>query len=151
MQLHSLKPAAGAVKNKKRVGRGHSSGHGKTSGKGHKGQLARSGGGKGPGFEGGQTPIQRRLPKLPGFKNRFKKEFNIVNLNQLEVKFNNNETVSPTSLKERGLIKKEKLPVKVLANGSLTKKLIVKAHQFSATAQEKIKASGGEVEVLALD
>jgi len=151
MQLHSLKPAAGATKNKKRVGRGHSSGHGKTSGKGHKGQLARSGGGKGPGFEGGQTPIQRRLPKLPGFKNRFKKEFNIVNLNQLELKFNSNETVSPASLKERGLIKKEKLPVKVLANGTLTKKLTVKAHQFSAAAQEKIKASGGNVEVLALD
>lgn len=151
MDLHSLTPAPGTTKKRKRVGRGHSSGHGKTSGKGHKGQLARSGGGKGSGFEGGQTPLQRRLPKLPGFKNPFKKLFNVVNLNQLEAKFNAEETVTPESLKERGLIKKANIPVKVLANGELTKKLTVKAHKFSSTATEKIQAAGGKVEVLGLD
>lgn len=151
MDLHNLKAPAGASKNRKRVGRGHSSGHGKTSGKGHKGQLARSGGGKGPGFEGGQTPIQRRLPKLPGFKNPFKKVFNIINLSQLESKFNSNEIVTPAVLKERGLIKKETIPVKILGDGQLSKKLTVKAHQFSKSAAEQIKAAGGSVEVLALD
>src|SRR3990172_10383166 len=115
MRIHELKPAPGATKKGKRVGRGHGSGHGKTSGRGHKGQLSRSGGGKGPGFEGGQNPLQRRLPKLPGFKNRFKKVFSLVNVSQLE-RFEDGGTVDPAALLAGGLIKKTQVPVKVLGD-----------------------------------
>src|SRR3990170_2692287 len=103
MQIHDLKPAPGSVRNKKRVGRGRGSGHGKTSGRGQKGQLSRAGGGKGPGFEGGQTPLQMRLPKLPGFKNRFKRVFSLVNVSALE-RFDDGGTVDPAALLASGLI-----------------------------------------------
>lgn len=147
MRLHQLHPAPGAFKKGKRVGRGRSSGHGKTSGRGQKGQLSRSGGGKGPGFEGGQTPLQRRLPKLPGFKNPFKKEYQIVKVEKLSL-FKEGSLVGPKELLERGLIKKAKLPVKILGDGKLEKALTIKAHHFSKTALTKIKEIGGKAEVI---
>jgi large subunit ribosomal protein L15 len=147
MRIHDLRPADGSVKSKKRVGRGRSSGHGKTSGRGTKGQLSRSGGGKGPGFEGGQNPLQRRLPKLPGFKNRFKKVFALVNVADLE-QFENGTVIDTEKLLAEGLIKKIDIPVKVLGDGDLSKKLIVKAAAFSAGAKEKIEQAGGQAEVL---
>jgi large subunit ribosomal protein L15 len=147
MRIHDLRPADGSVKSKKRVGRGRSSGHGKTSGRGTKGQLSRSGGGKGPGFEGGQNPLQRRLPKLPGFKNRFKKVFALVNVADLE-QFDNGTVIDTEKLLAEGLIKKIDIPVKVLGDGDLSKKLIVKAAAFSAGAKEKIEQAGGQAEVL---
>ncbi|HOA90478.1 MAG: 50S ribosomal protein L15 [Bacillota bacterium] len=146
MQLHELSPAPGSKKTSKRVGRGIGSGLGKTAGKGHKGQLARSGGGKGPGFEGGQTPLQRRLPKR-GFTSIFKKEYAIVNLADLDRAFADGEVVTPESLYEKGVIKK-KLDVKILGNGELGKALTVKAQKFSKAAVEKIEAAGGKVEVI---
>lgn len=146
MQLHELSPAPGSKKTSKRVGRGIGSGLGKTAGKGHKGQLARSGGGKGPGFEGGQTPLQRRLPKR-GFTSIFKKEYAIVNLADLDRAFADGEVVTPESLYEKGVIKK-KLDVKILGNGELGKALNVKAQKFSKAAVEKIEAAGGKVEVI---
>lgn len=146
LRLDNLKPPQGSRKKRKRVGRGTSSGHGKTSGRGQKGQLSRSGGGKGPGFEGGQTPLQRRLPKLPGFKSRFKKEYEVINLSQLD-KLNEGTVVDPGFLSDKGWLTR-KLPVKVLGDGELTKALTVKAQAFSRSAQEKIEKAGGTSEVL---
>ncbi len=147
MRIHDLKPADGSVREKKRVGRGRASGHGKTSGRGQKGQLSRSGGGKGAGFEGGQTPLQRRLPKLPGFKNPFKKVFSLVNVSQLE-RFDDGAVVDPPALMAGGLIKRAEVPVKILGDGELKKKLTVKAAAFTATARQKIEAAGGQIEVV---
>jgi large subunit ribosomal protein L15 len=148
MQLHDLRPPKGSVRGKKRVGRGRASGHGKTSGRGTKGQLSRSGGGKGPGFEGGQNPLQRRLPKLPGFKNRFKKEFSVVNVVQLEERFDVGATVDAAALAACGLVRKAEVPVKILGNGELKKKLIAKCAAFTAVARQKIEAAGGTAEVV---
>ncbi len=145
MDLHSLKPARGSTKNRKRVGRGHGSGHGGTSGRGHKGQKARSGGGKGPGFEGGQNPLQRRLPKLPGFKNRFKKEFNVINVSSLD-RFDADAVVDAEALEGRGMISRKGLPVKLLANGELTKPLTVRVDAASKAARAKVEKAGGKVE-----
>ena len=147
MRIHDLRPAPGSVKEGKRVGRGRSSGHGKTSGRGQKGQLSRSGGGKGPGFEGGQNPLQRRLPKLPGFKNPFKKVFSLVNVSQLE-RFDDGATVDPAALAGAGLIKNTTIPVKILGDGELKKKLTVQAGAFTAAARQKIETAGGKIEVL---
>ncbi|MBE6153447.1 MAG: 50S ribosomal protein L15 [Firmicutes bacterium] len=147
MKLHELHPAEGSIKNRKRIGRGPGSGTGKTSGKGHKGQNARSGGGVRPGFEGGQIPLFRRLPKR-GFSNHmFKTEYAVINLSDLN-RFNDGDVVTPELLKEMGIIKKELSGVKVLGNGTLEKKVTVKAHKFSQSAKEKIEISGGKVEVI---
>ena len=147
MKLHELKPSEGAFKTKKRVGRGVASGTGKTSGKGHKGQNARSGGGVRPGFEGGQLPLFKRLPKK-GFSNAlFKKEYVTINVCDLE-KFDEGAVVTPELLKEMGILKKQLSGVKVLGNGELTKKLTVKASKFSKTAVEKIESKGGKAEVI---
>ena len=147
MKLHELRPSEGAFKTSKRLGRGTGSGLGKTSGKGHKGQNARSGGGVRPGFEGGQLPLFRRLPKR-GFSNAmFKVEYATINVSDLE-KFENGAVVTPELLKEMGILKKQLAGVKVLGNGELTKKLTVKAHKFSESAKEKIEAIGGKAEVI---
>jgi len=146
VRLHELKPGPGAKKARKRVGRGPGSGWGKTSGKGQKGQKVRSGGGKGLGFEGGQTPLQRRVPKLPGFKNPFKKRYAQVNVVALNT-FREGAVVSPEKLLEKRLIRKG-LPVKILAEGNLEKKLKVKAHAFSRQAVKKIEEAGGTAEVM---
>lgn len=144
--LSNLQPKDGATKKRKRVGRGPGSGHGKTSTKGHKGQLARSGGGKGPGFEGGQMPLYRRVPKR-GFQNPFKRVYEIVNLRQIDKYFNENETVTPETLRKKGLVKGN-LPVKILGDGELTKKLNFEAHKFSKNAEEKIKKIGGTIKII---
>lgn len=146
MKLHELKSNEGSRKSRKRVGRGMASGHGKTSGKGHKGQNARSGGGVRLGFEGGQTPLFQRLPKR-GFTNINKKEYAIVNLDTLN-RFDENTEVTPELLVETGVVSKIKSGVKVLANGSIDKKLNVKAHKFSTAAKEAIEAAGGKIEVI---
>ena len=149
MKLHDLRPAeGGGVKSRKRLGRGIGSGTGKTSGKGHKGQNARSGGGVRPGFEGGQMPLFRRLPKR-GFTNVFKKEYALVNVSVLE-NFEDGAEVTPEILINSGLIKKAKAKdgVRILGDGELTKKLTVKAHHFSKAAAEKIEAAGGKAEVI---
>ena len=147
MKLHELKPNEKAFKERKRVGRGPGSGLGKTSGKGHKGQNARSGGGVRPGFEGGQTPLFRRLPKR-GFSNAmFKTEYAVINLSDLN-KFEDGAVVTPELLKEMGILKKQLSGVKVLGNGTLEKKLTVKANKFSTSAVEKIEAIGGKAEVI---
>ena len=147
MKLHELRPSEGAFKTSKRLGRGTGSGLGKTSGKGHKGQNARSGGGVRPGFEGGQLPLFRRLPKR-GFSNAmFKIEYATINVSDLE-KFEDGAVVTPELLKEMGILKKQLAGVKVLGNGELTKKLTVKAHKFSQSAIEKIEAIGGKAEVI---
>ncbi|SHM85459.1 LSU ribosomal protein L15P [Caldanaerovirga acetigignens] len=146
MRLHDLKPAKGSRKRPKRVGRGIGSGHGKTSTRGHKGQNARSGGGVRPGFEGGQMPLIRRIPKR-GFTNKFKKEYAIVNVKDLNV-FEENTKVTPELLKEKGLIKQIKDGVKILGDGELNVKLEVVAHAFSSSAKEKIEAAGGKAEVI---
>ena len=146
MKLHELNYQEGARRANYRRGRGHGSGNGKTAGKGHKGQNARSGGGTRPGFEGGQTPIFRRLPKR-GFTNFTRKEFAIVNVATLE-KFENNTEVTPELLLEKGFVKKELSGIKVLGRGELTKKLTVKANRFSKTAIEAITAAGGTAEVI---
>lgn len=146
MKLEELKSPPGANKRIKRVGRGTGSGHGKTSTRGHKGQKARSGGGVRPGFEGGQMPLQRRLPKR-GFTNIFKKEYAIVNVEDLNIFLDNTE-VTPELLQESGLIKKYKDGIKILGDGELEKKLVVKAHKVSRQAEEKITARGGKVEVI---
>ncbi|MFO7152553.1 MAG: 50S ribosomal protein L15 [Bacillota bacterium] len=146
MRLHDLKPAKGSKKRPKRVGRGIGSGHGKTSTRGHKGQNARSGGGVRPGFEGGQMPLIRRIPKR-GFTNIFKKEYAIVNVKDLNV-FEDNTRVTPELLKEKGLIKQIKDGVKILGDGELKVKLEVVAHAFSSSAREKIEAAGGKAEVI---
>ena len=146
MKLHELQYTEGARKARKRVGRGTSSGNGKTAGRGQKGQGARSGGGKKPGFEGGQTPLFMRLPKR-GFTNYTRKEYAIVNLETLN-KFEAGATVNAAALKEPGIIKKELDGVKVLGSGELTKKLVVKANAFSETAKAKIEKNGGKAEVI---
>ena len=146
MKLHELAPAPGSVRDVKRIGRGHGSGNGKTAGKGHKGQKARAGHGMRPGFEGGQMPLQRRVPKR-GFNNIFAEEWLAVNLSALE-KFEDGSTVDAAALKANGIIKKADLPVKVLGNGKLTKKLTVKLNAFSASAAERINAAGGKAEVI---
>ncbi len=147
VKLSELTPPNGAVKERVRVGRGHGSGKGKTSGRGIKGQGSRSGDGVMPGFEGGQTPLQRRLPQLPGFKNRFKKVYAIVNVKTLN-QFDEGTVVTPELLLERGIIKDLYDGVKILGDGELEKPLTVKAHKFSEQAKEKIIASGGSVEVI---
>lgn len=146
MKLHELKPAEGSRKVRNRVGRGTSSGNGKTSGRGQKGQKARSGGGVRLGFEGGQTPLFRRLPKR-GFTNINAKEYVLVSLDALNV-FEDGTEVSPSVLKNAGFIKSEKSGVKILANGELTKKLDVKASKFSKAAEAAIVAKGGSVEII---
>jgi large subunit ribosomal protein L15 len=146
MRLEELKPAAGAKKKAKRVGRGPGSGSGKTAGKGHKGQKARSGGVKGAGFEGGQMPLQRRIPKR-GFTNIFRREYSVVNLQDLEV-LAGGDPITPEILVQKGLIKDMKTGVKVLGMGELKAKLTVRAHKFSKSAVEKIQAAGGKVEVI---
>lgn len=147
MKLHELKPNENAFKDRKRVGRGPGSGLGKTSGKGHKGQNARTGGGVRPGFEGGQTPLFRRLPKR-GFSNaKFKIEYAIINLSDLN-KFEDGAVITPELLKEMGILKNQLSGVKVLGNGILEKKLTVKANKFSTSAVEKIEAIGGKAEVI---
>ena len=144
MKLHELGYTEGARRSSYRVGRGIGSGNGKTSGKGHKGQNARSGGGVRLGFEGGQNPLFRRLPKR-GFNNVSRIDYAIVNVEDLEV-FEDGVEVTPTLLKEAGLVRKEYDGIKILGNGTLTKKLTVKANKFTATASEKIKALGGTPE-----
>ena len=146
MKLHELQPAMGATTAAKRLGRGIGSGLGKTSGKGHKGAKARSGGGKRPGFEGGQLPLTMRLPKR-GFTNKWRTVYACVNVDVLEG-FEDGMTVSPVELIEYGIIKKIDDGVKILGNGELTKKLTVQASVFSASAKEKIEAAGGKVEVI---
>ena len=146
MKLHELQYTEGARKTRKRVGRGTSSGTGKTAGRGQKGQGARSGGGKKPGFEGGQTPLFMRLPKR-GFTNFNKLEYAIVNLDQLNT-FEAGTVVCPKALKEAGWIKKELDGVKVLGNGTLEKAITVKAHKFSKSALAAIEAAGGKTEVI---
>jgi len=146
MNLSQLKPAEGSRKRRKRVGRGSGSGHGKTSCRGHKGQNARAGGGVRRGFEGGQMPLQRRLPKR-GFRNIFGKEYALVNVSALEA-FDEGSMVGPTELVQRGLVKKIMDGIKILGDGELTKPLKIKAHKFSKTAIEKIRTAGGEVEVI---
>ena len=150
MKLHDLKPAKGSKKNKKRVGRGDSSGHGKTAGRGTKGQKSRSGGAKPAYFEGGQLPLVRRLPRMRGFTNIFKTQFVTVNLDRLNERFEKGAEVTPAALTEAGLIKSPNELVKVLGRGDLEKPLSIKAHGFSATARSKIEAAGGSVEELAL-
>ena len=147
MKLHTMYPAEGATKTRKRVGRGIGSGTGKTAGKGHKGQNARSGGGVRPGFEGGQLPLFRRLPKR-GFSNaKFKTEYAVINLSDLN-KFENDAVITPELLKEMGLVKNQLSGIKVLGNGTLEKKVIVKAHKFSSVAKEEIEKLGGKAEVI---
>ncbi len=146
MKLHELGPVEGSIKKRKRVGRGRASGHGKTSCRGHKGQNARSGGGVRRGFEGGQMPLIRRLPKR-GFVNIFKKEYQLVNLVDLN-KLEDGTVVDLPLLKKRGLIKSEDKMVKILASGELTKKLDVKAHKFSREAEKKILELSGTIEVI---
>jgi len=146
MKLHELKPTEGSRKVSKRIGRGIGSGTGKTAGKGHKGQNARSGGGVRLGFEGGQTPLFRRLPKR-GFTNINRKEFAIVNVETLN-RFENGTEVTPELLIETGIVRKELAGIKILGKGKLEVKLTVKAHKFSATAVEAIEAAGGKSEVI---
>ena len=146
MQLNDLCPAEGSKKNRKRIGRGNSSGHGTTAGRGTKGQLSRAGGGKGAGFEGGQQPLAMRLPKLPGFTNHSRVEYAPVNVSRLEEVFEAGETVDTESLVAKGVIKHAFIPVKVLGDGELTKALTVKVDKVSASAKVKIEAAGGKVE-----
>ena len=147
MKLHELSPAAGSTKERKRIGRGAGSGQGKTAGKGHKGQKARAGRGMRAGFEGGQMPLQRRLPKR-GFNNIFRKEIVAVNVADLEARFDNGAVVDVESLKQVGLVKNSFDGIKILGNGELTKKLTVKADAFSESAKQKIEAAGGNAEVI---
>lgn len=146
MKLHELSPAPGSTKERKRIGRGTSSGTGKTAGRGHKGQNARSGGGVRPGFEGGQNPLYRRLPKR-GFINPTRKEYAIVNIEELN-NFAENTEITPELLKEQGIVKDAKSGIKILGNGDVTVKLTVKANKFSQSAVEKIEAAGGKTEVI---
>ena len=146
MKMHELSPAIGSTKEAKRIGRGHGSGNGKTAGKGHKGQKARAGRGFRAGFEGGQMPLQRRVPNR-AFNNIFATEWLAINVAALEV-FEDGATVDAAALTEKGIIKKAGLPVKVLGNGNLTKKLTVKVNAFSASAAEKINSVGGKAEVI---
>ena len=145
MKLHDLKPAVGATTAPKRLGRGTGSGLGKTSGKGHKGAKARSGGGKRPGFEGGQMPLTMRLPKR-GFTNKWRVEYATVNVDRLNI-FEDGAVVSPVELIQAGILKNVQDGVKILGNGEISKKLTVQANKFTASAKEKIEAAGGKVEV----
>ena len=147
MELNDLRPAKGAKRTRKRVGRGPGSGLGKTAGRGHKGQKSRSGYSRRYGFEGGQMPLVRRIPKR-GFTNNFRVEFQVVNLRDLERVFADGDTVSPETMAANGLIRKGTQPVKVLATGELSKKLEVTAHKFSQAARERIEAAGGRCEVV---
>ena len=146
MKIHELSPAPGSNKPVKRIGRGPASGQGKTAGKGHKGQKARAGRGMRPGFEGGQMPLQRRLPKR-GFNNIFAKEIAIVNVSALDAAFDAGAVVDTAALIAKGLVKKELDGVKILGNGELTKALTVKVSAFSAEAKAKIEAAGGTAEI----
>ncbi|AIY04024.1 50S ribosomal protein L15 [Microbacterium sp. APC 3898] len=146
MKLHELKPAEGSRSSRKRIGRGIGSGTGKTAGKGHKGQNARSGGGVRPGFEGGQNPLFRRLPKR-GFTNINRKDYAVVNIEVLN-RFDEGTEVTPALLIETGVVSNERSGIKILGNGSLEKKLTVKAHKFSGSAKEAIEAAGGQTEVV---
>ena len=146
MKLHELQPAVGSVKPSYRKGRGPGSGNGKTAGKGHKGQNARSGGGVRPGFEGGQIPLYRKLPKR-GFHNKFAKTYSIVNVDVFN-KFEDGAVVDLATLIEKKIVRKANDGLKVLGNGEITKKITVKAAVFSATAKEKIEAAGGKTEVV---
>ena len=147
MKLHELSPAPGSTSERKRIGRGPASGQGKTAGKGHKGQKARAGRGMRDGFEGGQMPLQRRIPKR-GFVNIFAKEIAIVNLSAIDEKFADGAVVDVEALIEAGLVKKALDGVKVLGNGEISKKLTVKANAFSESAKAKIEAAGGKAEVI---
>ena len=146
MKLHELSPAPGSVREVKRIGRGHGSGQGKTAGKGHKGQKARAGRGMRPGFEGGQMPLQRRVPKR-GFVNIFATRYATINIGSLSA-FEDGAVVDVDALKAAGLVKKTYDGVKILGNGSVEKKLIVKAAAFSEAAKAKIEAAGGKAEVI---
>ncbi len=146
MKLHELKPAFGSTTAPKRLGRGIGSGLGKTSGKGHKGAKARSGGGKRPGFEGGQMPLTMRLPKR-GFTNKWATEYVAINVSSLNI-FEDGDVVGPVELIQAGIIKKIEDGIKIMGNGELTKKLTVQAMKFTATAKEKIEAAGGNCEVI---
>ena len=151
MELHELRPAPGSKRKSKRVGRGTGSGSGKTSGRGMKGQGARSGGGKGPYFEGGQLPLVRRLPFRRGFTNIRRVEYKPVNLGRLQEKFGEGgQEITPEALVEAGVIKRSDKAVAILGDGELAVPLTVKAHRFSKSAKEKIEAAGGTVEVLPL-
>ena len=147
MELHNLHPAPGAKRTRKRVGRGPGSGSGKTAGRGSKGQKSRSGYSRRWGFEGGQMPLVRRIPKR-GFTNIFRVEFQVVNFRDLERVFSEGDTVSPEVLVEKGLVRGGKRPIKVLADGNLSKKLIVQAHKFSGSARAGIEKAGGSCEVV---
>lgn len=147
MKLHELAPAEGSKKSVKRIGRGAASGQGKTAGKGHKGQKARAGRGMRPGFEGGQMPLQRRVPKR-GFNNIFAKEIAAVNVSALDKAFDDGATVTIDALIEKGLIKKALDGVKILGNGEISKKLTVQVNSFSEAAKQKIEAAGGKAEVI---
>jgi len=146
MKLHELKPDAGSKKKPKRVGRGIGSGHGKTSCKGHKGQKARSGGPKGPAFEGGQMPLQRRIPKR-GFKNRFALEFAILNLKDIDA-LEGMDVITPEALLKKGIIKDVKCGLKILGEGDMQRPVTIRADAFSASALAKIAAAGGKAEVI---
>ena len=146
MKLHELKPAVGATTAEKRLGRGTGSGLGKTSGKGHKGAKARSGGGKRPGFEGGQMPLTMRLPKR-GFTNKWRTEYAAINVDRLDI-FEDGAVVTPVTLIEAGILKNVQVGVKIMGNGEITKKLTVQANKFTASAKEKIEAAGGKAEVI---
>ncbi len=147
LSLNNLKPAKGSTHKKKRVGRGPGSGLGKTAGRGHKGQKSRSGYSSRPGFEGGQMPLQRRLPKR-GFTNIFKKEWLEISLAKIEENFNAGDEVTPEILHERGLIKKAKHDVVILGTGDITKALQISAHRFTKTAKEKVENAGGTATVI---
>lgn len=146
MRLNELRPAKGARKKEKRIGRGPGSGHGKTSTKGHKGYLSRAGGGKGPGFEGGQMPLIRRIPKR-GFHHIFRTEYTVVNLKML-TRFEGQEDITPQRLREAGLVKSRNARIKILGEGELTRPLVIQAHRFSQSAIGKIQKAGGKAEVL---
>jgi large subunit ribosomal protein L15 len=148
MDLSNLKPAPGAKRNRKRVGRGPGSGSGKTAGRGYKGAQSRSGYSYKRGFEGGQMPLHRRLPKR-GFNNIFRTEYAVVNLDQLEVQFDAGSTITPDTLREAGLVHTKRLPIKVLGRGDVTKAFTVQAHKFSGKAAEKLAAVGGKAEAIA--
>ena len=148
MSLNNLRPPKGATHSKRRVGRGHGSGYGKTAGRGHKGAQSRSGFTFKRGFEGGQMPLHRRLPKR-GFSNPFRVEYAIVNLDTLVEVFDAGSDVTPELLRERGLVREKRALIKVLGRGDVTKKLTVRAHKFSGTAAQKIAAAGGVAEVIA--
>jgi large subunit ribosomal protein L15 len=147
MDLSNLKPAERSKKNRKRVGRGHGTGQGTQAGRGHKGAQSRSGYKRKRGFEGGQMPLHRRVPKR-GFHNHFRVEYAVVNLDTLAKQFDAGTVVTPDLLREKGLIHSTRQPIKVLARGDISKKLTVKAHKFSGKAAEKIAAAGGAAEVL---